>query len=161
MKCRDFEIEVAEWVRERTSPAVSQALAMHESGCAKCRQLAEAERQIRIDLSALPSVDLARDLWPSMLDRLYQPKPVRHGWLALTKWAMAGVAAAILGVAVFKAIQPPAQIAMAKPEDEARIARMMADAQMIQYVEKDLDTFGIYRGHEAQRALLVGDVDRK
>jgi hypothetical protein len=124
--------------------------------------LVESEHRLRKDLPCLAVPYIRQDLWPEIASRLagaeLRARPRRA--TGLMRWAMAGALASVLGfVAVRTAVQPK-QVALARPEDEAKVVRMITSMEPIRYVESDLGQYDVYGGQDTQRALLVGDSER-
>lgn len=163
MKCRDFELDLPEWVRGRLTSDRAQHMAGHESQCAACARTAQYERDLVRDAPMMPAPAMRKDLWPDLMYRLADSpaaRPGRRHALSLIRWAVAGAVAASLGFVAVRTAIHPHQIALAKPEDEARVVKMIAAMEPVTYMETDAESLDIYRGHEAQRALLIGDPER-
>lgn len=153
MRCWDFEIDVADYVRKRLPEDRRAAMNAHLEHCPKCRRVVALEETLQTGAARMEGPQLRRDLWPELATRIQTgPGLARHrsSWLLL-RWATVGVVTAVMGAMAFRLAVRPDQQAMARPEDEARVVRMMTTVEPIQYVDADVLT-----RQEAQRVLLIG-----
>jgi len=159
MKCRRFELDVADWVAGRLSGPQAAEMGAHEKQCARCHGVAESERQLQASMAAMPAASLRRDLWPELAVRLEQnaPKPVRRRWPILSRLLLTGGVAAALGLLVARVALKPAGSKLAQLQDEERVVLQMTQLEPVQYVEADVAAFAAYQGHELQRVVLMGD----
>jgi len=162
MKCRTFETDLPDWLRGRIAPDRAAAMEAHENTCARCRLLSEGERDLQQNFPCLAVPYIRQDLWPAIAARLADAElRARHRPSAgLLKWAMAGALAAVIGFAAVRTAVQPKQVALARPEDEAKVVRMITSMEPIRYVESDFGPYDVSRGQDTQRALLVGDSGR-
>ncbi len=169
MKCRDFDIDCAEWLKGRLAETRAEEMRRHEASCHKCAAIARAERSVMAVVGAQPEPSLNADLWPQLLHRLErqghasdaQAMPARRfHWRPTMRlgWGIAGVAAGLLA---YMTMRPTLvdQTAMVPPEDEVRVVEMIAATEPVRYVEASTGGLELSSDFEIQRGLLVGDGD--
>lgn len=159
MKCRDFELDVADWIRQRLDESQSQAMEAHAGKCDRCRELAAAERRIQHRMAALSAPELRRDLWPELAVRLEETASAYAERRPRTRlrWVLVGALAVALAIVGTRIPRGHQTVRLAAVEDEARVVRMMADLEPVRFVEADVTGLDLYQSHEVQRVVLVGD----
>jgi hypothetical protein len=151
MKCRDFDLYLAEWIVGRLPEGQAAEMQAHCDACTSCKRDAEDERVLRaawqplrspafLDRSAQPDVPNTPDLWPRLSARIAAlqeesaPAPIRSGW-TVPQWlrmprfvmpvAMGGALATVaIGVMLLgRPVTPPGVVEpQSGPIENARMA---------------------------------------
>lgn len=163
MKCRDFDVYLAEWIAGRLPDAQAAAMQAHSDACSSCMRAADDERALRSAWQPLRGPSLTAklgtpsdmqntpDLWPRLSARIATvsqesaPAPVRSGWsmpewLRMPRFAMPvamGGALATLAIG-FMLIKPPTPSTVVGPGPgpigPGPIAKTVDEVRVIQLV---------------------------
>lgn len=161
MKCNQFEIDLADWVRQRLPEDASLKMERHASECASCASEAALERRMAAAWQAMPDAPPAPELWPKVAARMERPE--RRPWFAwnLGRLAVGGsLAAGAVCAAFFMHFMgtPNSEnnTNIATGVDEHKVVTMVA--QMRELPESDPDALA--PDTHMRRDLMLGRIDR-
>jgi len=127
MRCRTFEVQVADWQASKLPEAISVQMAAHQKSCARCAQIAASEADIRRRFSGLPEPVQSSDIWPRLSAAISQSEtelrraargrrePRRPLFRLSHQWGYAAAVVAAAPVAIWIATMHPRPLTTALP----------------------------------------------
>src|ERR1041385_8207707 len=111
MKCNQFEIDMADWIKRRLPDEQASLMEQHAANCASCAKEAELERRIAGVWQAVPAPSHMPELWPAVAARLDRPVARPRFSFGIGRFAFAGtLAAGAMCAVMFARINHPTQV---------------------------------------------------
>jgi hypothetical protein len=114
MKCRIFEIQVADWQASRLPESISEQMAAHQQSCERCSRIAASEAALRRRFNAWAEPAQPSDIWPRLAGRLEQKAP-RPLFRISYQWAFAGAMAMAVPLLLWTTIRPQPSVPAMPP----------------------------------------------
>jgi len=163
MKCKQFELNAADWVSNRLSTSMADEMQSHALVCAACHRVADSERSLQDVFQSTSLIERTPDLWVR-LERKISDAPARTRFNFQRLYALGGVAACA-GLLVFTLItrspqiqdeqHPVIQATQLSLAQEKHVVEMVANTQVMPDSDQYSTTSNPHSA-EGARLLLVG-----
>ena len=158
MKCNQFEIDMADWVKRRLPENQAVLMEQHAANCAACAKEAEMERRLAISWDAVPAPSKTPELWPAVAARLDRPAARPRFSFGIGRLAFASTlaAGAVCAVMFFQVSRPPHATIDQPTASGPTVVTMVA--QMRELPEADPEALA--PNAHMRRDLMIGGSDR-
>lgn len=157
MKCTQFEIDMADWVKRRLPENQAALMEQHAANCAACAKEAELEHRIAGAWDSVPIPSDAPELWPAVAARLDRPVARPRFSFGIGRFTFAGtLAAGAICAVVFSYLGRPPTMTVVQPQDQPTVVTMVA--QMRELPEADPESLA--PDVHLRRDLMLGRSDR-
>jgi len=156
MKCNQFEIDMADWVKRRLPNDKAAQMEQHAANCEACAKEAEVERRLARAWDAVPVPSETPELWPAVAARLERPVARPRFSFGIGRFAFAGTlaAGAVCAVMFFQFNRGP-QANVVQTEKPTVVTMV---AQMRELPEPDPESLA--PDAHLRRDLVLGRSDR-
>src|SRR5438874_1144281 len=108
MKCNQFEIDMADWIKSRLPEQQAAQMEQHAANCNACAKEAELERRLSGLWNAVPVPSQTPELWPAVAARLDRQAARPRFSFGIGRFAFAGtLAAGAVCAVMFSHFSPP------------------------------------------------------
>ncbi len=148
MNCKQFEIEVADWVKGRAVGETAVQMERHSAGCSACARLETEERSLLAAVGRMAAPRAVEEMWPKVAARLDRQAPARRplfGKFAFAGTLAAGALAAVLFVkGPGPTSAPQAGIAPTNISSNGSVITMVAEMRSLPDPDQEVATVGLH-----------------
>ena len=159
MKCKQFENDIADWLKSRLPGDRASLMEQHAASCSDCSEAVEFERRLMKAWDTVPVTYPIPELWPAIAAKLERPAARPRFGFGMGKFAFAGTLATGALCAVLYArisTQPPVNPGITPSGSASNVLTMVAE--MRELPEADPDS--LVPGAHKRRELIMGRDDR-
>lgn len=157
MNCKQFEIEVGDWVKGRAAGETSTQMERHSAGCSACARMEAEERSLLAAVDRMAAPKSVEEMWPQVAARLDRQVPARRplfGKFAFAGTLAAGALAAVLFVKGPAPVPSP-QVGTAQTNiaSNGSVITMVAEMRSLPDPDQEVATIGL---HNRSNLILGG-----